>query len=303
MGTSTSHPILRPIFATLTKFDIHRATFTDDTTSTGTAPTALTSLGTNVEQSLATFDSRIPAHKTKEALVDFQELVCLLDVYLKKDVRLYNSYRGAGGCEIPHEITFENLWMIFGPDDLVYCHAQKPHGTVKVRVSDDEKVSNLWEPRRVEVPQAYRVLASCGALRSSAVEKKTFASVAKNSSKPVQKADESQKNASSMREKFNPFYLDCYFVDFDGTKFVVGLNGFEIKPYMGKKKITSLEVCPLRFRDGSGQASHARTDLAQRGKDFLALTLVSHKNFDGTSFGDRKEEVSSRRMTTSRLTG
>lgn len=279
---------------TLMEHGIHRATPMDDAASTETAPTAALNPETAVDQSSATFDTQIPAHKSKKAVLDFQELVCFLDVYLKEATKLYNVYRGTAGSEIPREIAFENLWMIFDPDDLVYCHAQKPQGTVKVHVSDKED-SNAWVPRHVETPQAYRILASCGALRTTAVEKIVVSVVRSSSasgSSDTKKFEESQNKTISMHEKFTPFYLDCYFIDFDGTKFTVGLNGFEFKPYTGKKKITSLEVYPSRFRGESGQASQVGTDLTQRGKDFLALTLVSHRNFDGTSFGERKEEVS-----------
>lgn len=212
MGTFANHSRLL-IIQTLMEHSIHRATPMDDAISTETAPTAAPNPETAVDQSSATFDTEISAHKSKKAVLDFQELVCFLDVYLKETTKLYNIYRGTAGSEIPLEIAFKNLWMIFDPDDLVYCHAQKPRGMVKVHASDKENFKE-WVPRHVGTPQAYRVLASYGALRTIVVEKMRVVSKIRTSSvsgpSKTKKFEESQNKTISMHEKFTPFYLDCY---------------------------------------------------------------------------------------------
>lgn len=62
-----------------------------------------------------------------------------MDEYLRDAIHMYNLYRGNTESGSPSDIAFENLWMIFDPDELVYCHLQKPQGTVKVYSSDKKE--------------------------------------------------------------------------------------------------------------------------------------------------------------------
>lgn len=76
----------------------------------------------------------------------------------------------------------------------------------------------------------------------------------------------------------SPYQIDCYYLDFDGNRFGPVHRRFQIRPFEGRREITSLDVHPIEY-----QANHEDliTNLTKRGADFVGLTQVSHKYFKG----------------------
>lgn len=74
------------------------------------------------------------------------------------------------------------------------------------------------------------------------------------------------------------FEIDCYYLDFDGSRFGPVHRRFQIRPFEGLRQITSLDVYPIEY-----QSDHKDMieNLTKRGAEFVALTQVSHKYFKG----------------------
>lgn len=208
-----------------------------------------------------------------------------MDKYLRKELDLYEYYTKAAR----ERISFENLWMLFDPDELIYCHSQKP--AMEIPSSDNADDGLL--PSHFNTPQAYRVLSSFGGMLATSAgsirARATFDSL-------LVHKDGRPRNAAGaalpIRERYTPFYLDCYFIHFDGANFKPWPSFFMIKPYEGEVMITSLEVYPMRYRPSQGPMSSEALDLVERGRKFLELTTVEHKTYKGATLGDDKEEVS-----------
>lgn len=232
--------------------------------------------------------SRQQSFERKEALHDFRELVAFLDKYLDKEISLYKGY-STGQLE---EIDFESLWMLFDTNELIYCHAQQRDGTLPKIYNADNR-NNWVAPLDVYTPQAYRVLATSGGIPATK-EKRRAGRPFMEPSIYDEIADSDDKSGSgavsSKRERYTPFYVDCYFVHFDGSKFNPGQNWLEFKPFDGTVKVQSLLAYPMRYRSTESGES---LDLHERGRQFLELTVVDHRHYDGVTLGRDREDVNS----------
>ena len=76
----------------------------------------------------------------------------------------------------------------------------------------------------------------------------------------------------------SPFVIDCFYLDFDGTKFGALPKKFEFQEYDGEVTITSLEVYPIRFHDDPKKTEKS---LMKQGKKFVKLAGVEHKYYSG----------------------
>ncbi|KAK3394961.1 hypothetical protein B0H63DRAFT_462453 [Podospora didyma] len=85
---------------------------------------------------------------------------------------------------------------------------------------------------------------------------------------------------SAFKHQISPFVIDCYFVDFDGRRYVPIYGRFEILPYHGVRTLTSLPAFPLRIALKNGMAN--RKDLISRGREFVSYAAtVAHRYYDG----------------------
>lgn len=78
--------------------------------------------------------------------------------------------------------------------------------------------------------------------------------------------------------KTSPFVLDCFYLDFDGTNFGPLPEKVMLQDYDGEVPVNSLEAFPLRFDDSPIQTEKI---LIKRGKRFVKLARVDHKNYSG----------------------
>jgi hypothetical protein len=89
------------------------------------------------------------------------------------------------------------------------------------------------------------------------------------------------------------FFLDCFQICFDGKKVGPCAKKFEITEYDGARRITSLEVYPLKFAENCDKL---KEDLVARGRLFQKLANVeaghvSHKRYVGLTVSIPSEEV------------
>lgn len=91
------------------------------------------------------------------------------------------------------------------------------------------------------------------------------------------------------------FFLDCYYIDFNGVHYGPVPKQITIAPYEGLRPVTALEVIPISLiHEQNG--SQLEAALQARGKKFMKLARVSHKKYKGLSLREgnfRHEEVSS----------
>lgn len=232
--------------------------------------------------------SRRPSYERKEALEDFRQLVAFSDRYLGKEIALFKRYSSAE----EQEIAFESLWMLFDAGELIYCHTQKRDGTLPKIYNGENRNSNAT-PLEVHTPQAYRVLGTSGGITATKERKRPGLSQAERrifDPPPYAQDETDDVTVLSKRDRYTPFYIDCYFVYFDGTRFTPGQNYFEFKPFEGVVKVQSLRAYPMRYR--VAEPIHI-LDLDARGRRFLDLTVVDHRHYDATTIGRDKEDINS----------
>lgn len=180
--------------------------------------------------------------------------------------------------------------MLFDTNELIYCHTQKRDGTLP-RIYNGDNRSNGVFPLHVFTPQAYRVLATSGGIPATKEKRKAgrstldiFDQITDSEEKPGSVA------LSSKRDRYTPFYVDCYFVHFDGSRFSPGQNWLEFKPFEGTLKVQSLLAYPMRYRPS--ELSEA-LDLHDRGRQFLDLAAVDHRHYDGVTLSGDREDINS----------
>ena len=78
--------------------------------------------------------------------------------------------------------------------------------------------------------------------------------------------------------KASPFVIDCFYLDFDGTKFGPLPQKFTLAEYDGEVAISSLEVYPMKFGEDPKKMEKS---LVRRGRKFVKLASVDHKYYSG----------------------
>ena len=112
--------------------------------------------------------------------------------------------------------------------------------------------------------------------------------------------------------KYSPFVLDCYYLDFDGTKYVRVYHRFKIEMFEDSIPVTSLQVMPLHVAQNASLTKTER--LRQRGEQFLTYTRRSspqHRYYQGTTvtqtpcgkplFRRNPDDINSQRLFTERI--
>lgn len=84
------------------------------------------------------------------------------------------------------------------------------------------------------------------------------------------------------KHRYTNFVLDCYFIDYNGSRFFPVYGRFEIPPFDGNKAVASLSVVPIRIAEKEGLVDQDAIML--HGETFLQYcTKVRHIYYDGWS--------------------
>ncbi|CAG8949094.1 hypothetical protein HYFRA_00002223 [Hymenoscyphus fraxineus] len=83
---------------------------------------------------------------------------------------------------------------------------------------------------------------------------------------------------SPSAQKERLFTIDCYYIDFDGTRFGTVTRRFLIAPFEGARDIESLTVYPAAFKEDSEKLLQDMTEVGER---FIDSTKLRHMHFDG----------------------
>lgn len=110
--------------------------------------------------------------------------------------------------------------------------------------------------------------------------------------------------------KYSPFVVDCYHLDFDGTKFVRVYRRFKIEVFEQSIPIEALQIVPLKVAETLLPGIN-REAVRERGKQFLTYTKPQHRYYQGTTvtqtpsgeplFRQNKDDVGSHRLFTERV--
>ena len=86
---------------------------------------------------------------------------------------------------------------------------------------------------------------------------------------------------SRSNNRFSPFVLDCYYLDYNGNTFLPICHQFKIDRFDGLQAMTSLPVMPFEFAVEENLVN--RESLMRRGQQFLDNTKVSYRYYSGRS--------------------
>lgn len=182
-----------------------------------------------------------------------------MDEYLADTIKRYQEAR-AGMLKT---IAFEDLWMLYKPDDIIFTPLRRPSPPPPIRDPRASPLPPQGFGRRT--PQAYRVVSVIGGRRYVA--------------SPVHPPQGRKVGF------YSPLRIMCYYVDFDGTNFNSVADTFIFPAFDTDAVITDLKVFPLAYAssgDHKGE-EEMRSFLRTRGEKFIRVSEVSHKLYEGTA--------------------
>lgn len=91
------------------------------------------------------------------------------------------------------------------------------------------------------------------------------------------------------QESMNFMNVDLFYFDFDGRNFGPVEKRFRIPSFEGEKKVTDLPLFPLRFHK---EATTIQSQMLDRGTKFCDLCTIAHREYNGLSAIEPKEQVS-----------
>lgn len=219
------------------------------------------------------------------ALPHFQIFVAFVEKYLGEKIKLFNRLREAK----QESVAFEDLWMLFDSRDTIYCPLREVARDGLANTVD----INAPKPVRRYTPQAYRVTLSVGgSLLYSFLSSPGEAKILDVSIDPTgdnlpitSVVTPLVPISTRIRSSYSELDVYCFYIDFDGLSYGMVRELFNFKPYDGELDIRSLQAYPIQYA-----TNHT---LSNRGKTFLQLTRVSHKQYEGLNAGSNRGEINS----------
>jgi hypothetical protein len=275
----------------------------DDFSSTPTTPRSET-------------DSLGGYHSFK-TLVHFHKFLEFIDSYLAKPLQLYRR------LQTGHEdrIAFENMWMLFDQGNDIYCPSHTGGLPIPLRGSGlpmgpGMRNEDLHIPKPRYVPQLFRVLGTTGGIpkahtlgiptasvhRSAFDKAPPYQSFGSTNLPSRQKQHTWSRNFPTSylwrtRNRYTPFFVICFHIDFDGLKYGTVREVFVFKPHDGLVDIKSLAVFPIQYLKPELSRSLKSTTedepdiLLERGRKFLDVTAMAHMWYEGLTIGKGRQEV------------
>lgn len=100
--------------------------------------------------------------------------------------------------------------------------------------------------------------------------------------------------------RYDRFIIDCYFIDYNGSRFLPVYGRFEIEPFEGRKAVTSLPVVPIRVAAKDGLVD--QDAISQRGELFVQYcTKACHFYYNGWSHHRDPRGMSLRRHLNTKI--
>lgn len=184
----------------------------------------------------------------RDAKEHLQLLVSTIDSHFGSLLILHKTIRDRAVSKI----SFEHLWHLFQPGDVVVTSRQ---------------------PR-----QAYRVMHVSGG--RPLLTTKVF---------KYREKDSEERQMLGRQSQMSPFNIDCVRFDFDGEKFGPVQDTIRILEYEDDRLISKLDVYPIVYAETEAEVSKTLLD---RGRRFAVYRDFQHKRYEGLSLDDPQEEVS-----------
>lgn len=201
----------------------------------------------------------------KEAIIHLRALLKFMKEDMKAVFERHHLLRSSEALEATL-VGFRDLWHLFIAGDLV--------------VTDDTTPSRIY---RVSI------LPACDLFSS----KRPVTEIRMRS-----EGSHNQVESVYKQESMSFLNVDVFYFDFDGRNFGPVEERFRILSYEGEKKVTDLPLFPLRFRK---DAASIRSQMLDRGTKFCDLCTTVHREYNGLSAVEPKEQV--RFLQTTQLTG
>ncbi|KAK5653012.1 hypothetical protein OQA88_9298 [Cercophora sp. LCS_1] len=221
---------------------------------------------------------------TRLAWSHFKIVLEFLDEYLAESISLYGRLRSGA---VQH-VAYENLWMLFDAEDIIYAPArdatQAEYVPALGMVPGTEAVPIAASRMRQNTPQAFRVLASSGGLPTSKSLVPNRVLDGEFVPSP-ESAIQSDKVIRRIRDTFTEFYVSCLYIDFNGVQYGIVRELFVFRPYEDEMEIKNLQAFPVCYVQGLADS------LLDRGRTFIKMTSVSHIQYEGMTTGVKREEV------------
>ncbi|KAI1505354.1 hypothetical protein F5X99DRAFT_369089 [Biscogniauxia marginata] len=222
--------------------------------------------------------------ESRAALPHFRIFLEFVERYLEPQLNIYAEIQD-GSCS---KVSFENLWMLFEYNSTIYCPGKQENQELRIDEQSDQPVLTS---EKIYWPQAFRVVRCTGGVGIGTAFGSQFHDdwLMKDMNYHQGQQGTAQNGAPmSIRERFSPLVVFCFYVEFDAKKYGPQQDFFIFRPFEGEVDITSLEAYPVHFHS---QKDKTLQGLLDRGRKFIEMTAVSHMNYEGLTVGDDKEEI------------
>lgn len=202
------------------------------------------------------------------------ELRCLLE-FMDQDMCDVFDVKRKIRSQSLDQITFENLWQLYKPGDIVY---RAPHG-------DESQL------------QAFQILHVTGGRVCFNVPNQLdfpmdlVGDISELDSEDEKKFQDAKVFSDS---EISCFTIDCFYIDSDGVSLAPKGKRFVISPYRGAMPIVSLEPQSLSFNP---QMLQIKKELVERGANFSRLSSPEsskHMVYSGTTIKESSADILSR---------
>ena len=191
---------------------------------------------------------------------------CLID-FMDSDMQDIFEVKHQVSSQTLEEVAFEHLWLLYRPGDLVYT----------IRTLENRATY-----------QAFRILHVTGG--------RPILDISNNSKfNPIN--DRGFDGESETEEKIwdtirsspldmTSFIIDCFSIDFDGSKLGPKSRRFIIPTFTGKRKMDALELRPS-FTFAHHESLYQ--EMVERGRRFTQIADGTHKRYSGATLRESKE--------------
>ena len=209
---------------------------------------------------------QVSATDESRAKAERDQLRCLVN-FMDTDMKDIFDVKRQVINQTLKEVAFENLWLLYRPGDLVYS------------TESPEESSEYQAYRVLHVTGGRPVLDTVNESGFRPVEDRSWDEESENEEKACDTIRGSPSNVT-------PFIIDCFSIDFDGSRLGPKSKRFVISTYSGKRKVDALEVCPSFFHPQHGNIHGA---MVTRGRRFTQLANGTHKRYSGTTLRESRE--------------
>ncbi|KAB2572574.1 hypothetical protein DBV05_g8736 [Lasiodiplodia theobromae] len=173
------------------------------------------------------------------------------------------------------KIRFQQLWHLFKPGDNVFLNldaltTQESMNSVDRDSRPVPRSQKTHTDRRGMYQVAWRILQIKG---GRPVLRSRFGSLKGRYMRQFGGDYDEEKKAMTQVE-YTPFHCSMYYLDFDGSAFIVRSDQFVINSFEGEQEITSLPFYPWRF---TRDHAKLRERLIRRGREFVKYTEFRHR--------------------------